>query len=104
MEAQNTQAADNKALISTEHEMGATLIQSLETQKQMLESLKKMADAPKEEGGSSGGSLLESAADLAGKGGKGKMLGKAAGFLGRNAGKIGAIGGVAMGAYDAYSG
>ena len=106
-EAQTLKAADDKAMISSQHEMGATLIQSLEVQKQMLESFKKMADTPKEEGsGSSGGSMLETAADLAGngKGGKGKMLGKAAGFLGKHAGKIGAIGGVAMGAYDAYSG
>lgn len=103
-EAQTLKAADDKSLISAQHEMGATLIQSLEVQKQMLESFKKMADAPKEEGSSSGSSLLETAGDLAGRGGKGKMLGKAAGFLGRNAGKIGAIGGVAMGAYDAYTG
>ena len=110
-EAQTLQAANDTALVTAQRDMGATLIQSLDIHKQMLESLKKMAEgggAGGEKSSGEGGSLLESAGDLmgnkGGKGGKGKMLGKAAGFLGRHAGKIGAIGGVAMGAYDAYTG
>jgi hypothetical protein len=93
-----------KGEAANETTMGQTLIQSLEVQKQTLEAIKAGGT-----GGGEGGSLLDTAADLMGKG-KGKlakagpMLGKAAGFLGRHAGKIGAIGGVAMGAYDAYTG
>jgi hypothetical protein len=93
-----------KGEAANETTMGQTLIQSLEVQKQMLEALKEGGA-----GGGSGGSMLETASDLLGKG-KGKlakaggMLSKTAGFLGRHAGKIGAIGGVAMGAYDAYTG
>jgi hypothetical protein len=92
-----------KGEAANETTMGQTLIQSLEVQKQMLEALKEGG------AGGSGGSMLETASDLLGKG-KGKlakaggMLSKTAGFLGRHAGKIGAIGGVAMGAYDAYTG
>jgi hypothetical protein len=50
--------------------------------------------------------MLDTAADLASNiGGKGKsMLGKAGKFLGKHAGKIGAIAGVAAGAYEAYEG
>lgn len=105
-EADVAKAAADKSLFSAQHDMGGTLIASLEVQKQMLESLKKMVENGGTGGGEKeGGSLLDSATDLLGsKGGKGKMLGKAAGFLGKHAGKIGAIGGVAMGAYDAYSG
>ena len=94
-----------KGEAANETTMGQTLIQSLETQKQMLEALKEGGGA----GGGGGSSMLETASDLLGKG-KGKlakaggMLSKTAGFLGRHAGKIGAIGGVAMGAYDAYTG
>jgi hypothetical protein len=91
-----------KGEAANETTMGQTLIQSLEIQKQMLEALK-------EGGAGGGGSLLDTASDLMGKGkgklGKaGSMLGKTAGFLGKDAGKIGAIGGIAMGAYDAYTG
>jgi hypothetical protein len=92
-----------KGEAANETTMGQTLIQSLETQKQMLEALKEGG------AGGGGGSMLDTASDLLGKG-KGKlakaggMLSKTAGFLGKHAGKIGAIGGVAMGAYDAYTG
>jgi hypothetical protein len=91
-----------KGEAANETTMGQTLIQSLEIQKQMLEALKAG-------GGEGGGSMLDTASDLLGKGkgklGKaGSMLGKTAGFLGKHAGKIGAIGGIAMGAYDAYTG
>lgn len=97
LNVQKTEAAN-------ETKMGETLIQSLEVQKQMLEALKEGGT-----GGGEGGSLLDTATDLMGKGkgklGKaGSMLGKTAGFLGKHAGKIGAIGGIAMGAYDAYTG
>jgi hypothetical protein len=95
--------------VQTEKGMGATLIQSLEVQKQQLQALMKMAEGGGGSGGSGdsgGGSMLETAADLASNvGGKGKsLLGKAGKFLGRHAGKIAAVGGVVMGAMDAYEG
>lgn len=106
--------------------LGETLKSSLEVQQQTLESLKELVGLQKEtletaktkEGGGSGNgeggnSLLDTASDLLGNG-KGKlkglakksmpMLKKAGSFLGRNAGKIGAVAGVAAGAYEAYSG
>jgi hypothetical protein len=95
--------------IQTEKGLGSTLIQSLEIQKQSLQMLTKISE--KEFGGgggsdSGGGGLLDTAADLAGNVGKkgAGMLGKAGKFLGKHAGKLGAIAGVAAGAYEAYEG
>jgi hypothetical protein len=98
--------------LQAEQGMGATLIQSLDVQKQQLQAMLKMVEVAgtAAAAGAGGGSMLETAADLAGNMGKGAlkkgggMLGKAAGFLGKHAGKIGAIGGVVMGAMDAYEG
>jgi hypothetical protein len=109
---EETQAASSKMHaqdLQVETAMGATLIQSLEIHKQQLQMLTKISEKDfggGGEGGSSGGSMLETAADLAGSVGKkgAGMLGKAGKFLGRHAGKIGAIGGVVMGAMDAYEG
>ena len=100
--------SDNKVVAlqsaegANEVAMGQTLIESLDVQKQMLEAIK-------EGGTGSGGSILESAADLAGNlGGKGGMLSKAGKFLGKAGpgllkagpgllkGGIGAIGGMAL--------
>ena len=112
-EAETSSAKAAAAMVATEGAIGSTLIQSLETHKQQLETLGKILvamEAVAENGGGGGGGLLSAAADVAssvGKKGMGKvaqMGSKAAGFLGKHAGKIGAIGGVAMGAYDAYSG
>ena len=65
--------------------IGKTLIASLETHKQMLELLKGGA------GGGSGGSMLDTAMDVAGSMGKrgGGMLSKAGGFLARGARLLG---------------
>ena len=80
--------------------IGKTLLESLAVHKDMLQALK--------EGGTGGGgsSLLGDAADAASNFmGKGKgMLGKAGKFLGKHAGKIGAVAGIAAGAYEAYEG
>ena len=97
-------ANDDKQLISTQHEMGSTLIQSLEVQKQMLASMTKMGETTGsgDSGSSGGGSMLETAADLAGNvGKKGGMLSKAGKFLGKAGpgllkGGVGAIGGMAL--------
>jgi hypothetical protein len=109
---EETQAASSKMHaqdLQVETAMGATLIQSLEIHKQQLQMLTKISEKDfggGGEGGSSGGSMLETAADLASNvGGKGKgMLGKAGKFLGKHAGKIGAVAGIAAGAYEAYEG
>jgi hypothetical protein len=99
--------------IKQQTEMGATLIASLDVQKQSLESLKKIAELgiSAGEGGGSGPSIdvdLPSRAGKAGRVGKAAagagMLSKAGGFLARNAGKIGAIGAVGLGTYEAVSG
>jgi hypothetical protein len=84
------------------HGIGATLLASLAVHKDILQAIKEGGMG----GGGSGGSMLDTAADLASNiGGKGKsMLGKAGKFLGKHAGKIGAIAGVAAGAYEAYEG
>lgn len=105
VETESAAATASKSLLSTESAMGSSLIQSLDIQKQQLETLKAILVGI---GGleAGGGSLLGDAASMAGGLGK-KALGmgaKAAGFLGKHAGKIGAIGGIAMGAYDAYTG
>lgn len=107
-------AKSSAGMIAASTAMGATLIQSLEVQKQQLESLKGILTAVEEGGaGGSGGGLLDAAADLAGgMGRKARGIGgrmatvgsKAAGFLARNGAKLGAVGGIAMGAYDAYTG
>jgi len=89
--------------VTAETSMGATLIASLEVQKQMLEAFKAGGTGG---GASSGGGMLDTIGDLAsnvGKRGLG-MASKAAGFIGKHAGKLGAIGGIAMGTYDAYTG
>lgn len=105
-------------------EIGETLKASLEVQKETLESMKeyfKSGGGGGSKGETSGGgdqeegSLVEDLMDS--KSGKGKvgkvlkagkrampMLKTAAGFVGRNAGKIGAVAGVAAGAYEAYTG
>ena len=130
-EAQNTAAKFNADNLKAEHDMGASLIQSLDIQKQQLEALKKLVEMGGTGGGggagesSSGGGLIESAMDMAGdlmgngknakgaarggaKAGAGKvaqMGGKAMNFLKGNGGKLlGAVGAVGMGAYEAYSG
>jgi hypothetical protein len=94
--------------LQVETGIGATLIQSLDIQKKQLEAMVKMGEAGAAGGGgdSGGGGILSTAADLAGNVGKkgAGMLGKAGKFLGKHAGKIGAIGGVVMGAMDAYEG
>lgn len=107
-------AKSSAGMIAASTAIGATLIQSLEVQKQQLESLKGILTAVEEGGaGGSGGGLLDAAADLAGgMGRKARGIGgrmatvgsKAAGFLARNGAKLGAVGGIAMGAYDAYTG
>ena len=98
---EETKIAETDKLIGGESEMGKTLKEMLDVQHKQLDALLVMAA---EGTGGKGGGLLDTATDLLGKGGKGKMLGKAASFIGKNAGKLGAIGGVAMGAYDAYTG
>jgi hypothetical protein len=99
--------------IKQQTEMGATLIASLDVHKQSLESLKKIAELGISGGGGegSGPSIDVDIGRKAGKAGRvGKaaagagMLSKAGGFLARNAGKIGAIGAVGMGTYEAVSG
>ena len=97
--------------IKQQTEMGATLIASLDVHKQSLESLKKIAELGISGGGEGSGSGPSIDVDIgrkAGRAGKaaGKvgMLSKAGGFLARNAGKIGAIGAVGMGTYEAVSG
>jgi hypothetical protein len=98
-----------------QHDMGKTLITSLDIQKQQLAALTKLVETGgvggggAEGGGSSvAGDLAEAALDNAGgKGGKGKMLGKAGKFLSRNAGKIMKVGGAALAvgtaAYEGYN-
>ena len=95
--------------IKQQTEMGATLIASLDVHKQSLESLKKIAELGISGGeGSGSGSGPSIDVDIGRKAGRtaGKvgMLSKAGGFLARNAGKIGAIGAVGMGTYEAVSG
>lgn len=82
--------------------MGKTLLESLAVHKDMLQALKEGGAG----GGGGGSSLLGDAADAASNFmGKGKgMLGKAGKFLGKHAGKIGAVAGIAAGAYEAYEG
>jgi hypothetical protein len=108
-ESQATSSKMHAEDLQTETGIASTLIQSLDIQKQQLQALMKMTGAGGgggSGGGDSGGSMLDTAADLASNiGGKGKsLLGKAGKFLGKHAGKIGAIGGVVMGAMDAYEG
>jgi hypothetical protein len=95
--------------------MGKTLITSLDIQKQQLAALTKMAEGGGAGGGATPGSsavdtaldVADAASDLGGKGGKGKMLGKAGKFLSRNAGKIMKVGGAALAvgtaAYEGYN-
>jgi len=94
--------------IKQQTEMGATLIASLDVHKQSLESLKKIAELGISGGGEGSGSGPSIDVDIGRKAGRtaGKvgMLSKAGGFLARNAGKIGAIGAVGMGTYEAVSG
>jgi len=99
--------------IKTQTVMGESLIASLDVQKQSLEQLKKIADLgiSAGEGGGNGPSIdvdLPSRAGKAGRVGKAAagagILSKAGGFLARNAGKIGAIGAVGVGTYEAVSG
>jgi hypothetical protein len=98
-------ANDDKQLITAEHEMGSTLIQSLEVQKQTLAAITKMGEAAAngDSGSSGGSSMIETAADLAGNVGKkgGGMLSKAGKFLGKAGpgllkGGVGALGGMAL--------
>jgi hypothetical protein len=88
-----------QAEVAADSAMGATLLQSLEVQKQMLQALQAGGGS----GGSSGGSLVDSAVDVASNvAGKGKgLLGKAGGFLkaagpGLLKGGVGALGGMAL--------
>jgi hypothetical protein len=117
-------ASDNasKGLISAQTSIGSTAIQSLEVQKQQLDTLKEILKVIGEGGGGAGGgsSLLEGAVDLLGSGGRkpagkpgtpagrGKIStigGKAVDFLKGTGGKVlGAIGAVGFGAYTAYDG
>jgi len=98
--------------IKQQTEMGATLIASLDVQKQSLESLKKIAELGISGGGEGSGPSIDvdipSRAGKAGRVGKAAagagMLSRAGGFLARNAGKIGAIGAVGVGTYEAVSG
>jgi hypothetical protein len=94
--------------------IGKTLITSLDIQKQQLAALTKMAEGGGAGGAASGSSAVDTAldvadaaSDLGGKGGKGKMLGKAGKFLSRNAGKIMKVGGAALAvgtaAYEGYN-
>ena len=70
-----------------QHEMGKTLITSLDIQKQQLAALTKLVETGGAGGGSAGGgsSAVDTALDIADAasnfGGKGKMLGKAGKFL-----------------------
>lgn len=124
----NENQAESLSIFSS---VGETLKASLETQKELLnvvkEYFKTSQDKTKEEAdgkgkgegeeGGGGSSVLETAKDakdLLGKGKGGRlvqgakkalpMLEKAGSFLGKNAGKIGAVAGVAAGAYEAYTG
>lgn len=91
--------------ITAENAMGATLIASLEVQKQTLEAIKSggTGSGGGGGGGESGGGIIDSAMDMAGNLGKkgSSFLGKAGKFLGKAGpgllkGGIGALGGMAL--------
>jgi len=93
------QLQEQNKMLAEENTIGKTLIESLDVHKQILAAIQAG-------GTGGGGSLLGDAADAASNFmGKGKgLLGKAGKFIGKNAGKLGAIAGIAGGAYEAYSG
>ena len=112
-QADEIKAESDQSII--QHEMGKTLITSLDIQKQQLAALTKLVETGGAGGGATPGSsavdtaldVADAASDLGGKGGKGKMLGKAGKFLSRNAGKIMKVGGAALAvgtaAYEGYN-
>lgn len=96
-EAETSNAKASSAMIVAENAMGSTLIQSLDTQKQQLETLGKIlvaVETSAENGGGGGSSMLGDALDVASSVGKkglsagGRMLSRAGGMLKSGAGKV----------------